>query len=525
MVRGPGSAIYGADAFTGVISLNTYEPTRNEGEFLVSTNSKGTNEFSVRTSHDIDTNQRISANFSVSGQDSQDLLYQSRQLVGIQRRDESWQAGTGLLKWSSKSTNQDRRYSFTFLSHQWEIDEAPGFAAAMGPFLGAQTDNLFADTRFNFYKASFEEHLSRQRLLETNIFYWSSHWGYQMDAAPPTDQQIIGRRDTRTGIQFRLKQPEMTSNRTRWVFGLDIDRLAVNQTYVGFRSTGTSPDNFEGLRNTIKGVFYQGKSRIGSDNLFVHYGLRYDQYPGFGAHATPRLGFVFRPDVQTSLKAVYGNAFRPPSAGEVQGFLGGTTGDPMINPEEIDTFELIYMKKSGSSKLNLTYFENRWTDGIQIQGGAPRRFQNFEKNSSSGLEMSYRKKVGLDWVIDLSVSRISGVNESTDQEYGAYPRYSFNIQTRRESIKSPWTYWFGARILKNWKDSTGSTSPFAVVDELPSYIRFDLGLNYQVSHRVQSYFWVRNLFDRDLKVPSLLDSEIGVPEQGRAVGVGIRISF
>ena len=523
VIRGPGSALYGADAFSGIIAMKTYDPRRNEAGFYVSSSSAKDSEFTLRASQKIGREERLSANFSVSGQGSQNLKFRSYQLLGEQTREETWQAGTALLKWSKEQSERAQKVHFTFLSHQWETDESPGFASAFAPFFGAITDNVYADTRFNFYKASLERTLSAQRTFETNLYHWSSHFGYQLDTTPPADQQIVGRRDTRTGIQFRLRQPEREGHKTRWVLGLDLDRLGVKDTYVGFLSTGVGPDNFEGLSNTVKGLFYQARTRIRDHRLYLHYGLRLDQYPGFGNQITPRLGLVYLVDPQTSWKFLYGNAFRAPTAGELQGFRGGTKGDPMIHPEEIDSYEIIYLKKGRTSKLNLTYFENRWTDGIQVDG-LSKTFINFEKNRSSGLELTYRKKLGKTWNLDFSGSRISGINENTDKSYDSFPGIVLNLQGSYHVPGRPWSLWLGTRVMKDWKDGPGQVN-FVSPQPLATYIRADLGLDYELSENTRIYLWIRNAFNRELKTPSILDSEIGVPEQGRSIGFGLSYAF
>jgi outer membrane receptor protein involved in Fe transport len=74
--------------------------------------------------------------------------------------------------------------------------------------------------------------------------------------------------------------------------------------------------------------------------------------------------------------------------------------------------------------------------------------------------------------------------------------------------------------MGEWKDGTSATA-----NPLSSYLRTDISLSYHIRETTSAYFWVRNLFDRNLRNPSLWDSEIGVPEAGRIVGIGLSYKF
>jgi outer membrane receptor for ferrienterochelin and colicins len=71
-------------------------------------------------------------------------------------------------------------------------------------------------------------------------------------------------------------------------------------------------------------------------------GVRYDHYSIFRASTHPRLGLLYSPSPGTSLKALYGSAFRIPTIYEL--YFGGEGYDPNPNlrPETIGTWELAW---------------------------------------------------------------------------------------------------------------------------------------------------------------------------------------
>lgn len=80
------------------------------------------------------------------------------------------------------------------------------------------------------------------------------------------------------------------------------------------------------------------------DTLLLNVGLRHDQYDSFGASTNPRLALIYSPLAETTLKLLYGRAFRAPTVYELYYHDGYTTAKPntQIDPETIDSFELVW---------------------------------------------------------------------------------------------------------------------------------------------------------------------------------------
>ncbi len=85
------------------------------------------------------------------------------------------------------------------------------------------------------------------------------------------------------------------------------------------------------------------------DEWFIHNdwtltaGLRYDRYSDFGDTSNPRLALVWQTNYNLTTKLLYGKAFRAPSYTEL--FLQnspGTNGNAALQPESIDTIELSF---------------------------------------------------------------------------------------------------------------------------------------------------------------------------------------
>jgi outer membrane cobalamin receptor len=102
--------------------------------------------------------------------------------------------------------------------------------------------------------------------------------------------------------------------------------------------TGT----YEDRRSTwVLAGFLQGEAHFG-ERVTLYAGGRYDHYENFGGTFNPRLVLVTEPAKGTFLKAIYGRAFRAPSSYELYYQDGGVTQKPALTltPEHLETFEL-----------------------------------------------------------------------------------------------------------------------------------------------------------------------------------------
>ncbi len=95
----------------------------------------------------------------------------------------------------------------------------------------------------------------------------------------------------------------------------------------------------EGER-TVNALYAQYNWQI-SQRFGVTGGVRGDHYSDFGTTVNPRLAMVFSPTDKVNIKALYGQAFRAPTFLETNNLInGGIIPNPDLDPEEIQTVEL-----------------------------------------------------------------------------------------------------------------------------------------------------------------------------------------
>ena len=127
------------------------------------------------------------------------------------------------------------------------------------------------------------------------------------------------------------------------------------------------------------GVYLQGDFAIRT-NLHLNAGGRYDQYGDFDPAFNPRLALIYNPIPTATIKALYGTAFRAPNFLELS--------DPRfqnIRPEEITSYELVYEQEIGKHlRSSVSGFYNEMDDLIVLENGS---FTNFNADAR-GMELA-----------------------------------------------------------------------------------------------------------------------------------------
>jgi iron complex outermembrane receptor protein len=84
-------------------------------------------------------------------------------------------------------------------------------------------------------------------------------------------------------------------------------------------------------------------------NLILNAGVRFDEYDSFGQTLNPRAGLIYHPWPRTGVKLLYGSAFRAPNAYELAYQDGSTAkANPALDPEMIQTYEVVFEQYLGA---------------------------------------------------------------------------------------------------------------------------------------------------------------------------------
>ena len=99
---------------------------------------------------------------------------------------------------------------------------------------------------------------------------------------------------------------------------------------------------------SVVSVFAQNDYQV-TPGLAVVVGLRHDQYSTVGGATTPRLGLIFNPFSSSTLKLLYGEAFRAPGAFERKYEGDYFKPNPDLKPESIENLEAVWEQRLTSN--------------------------------------------------------------------------------------------------------------------------------------------------------------------------------
>ena len=162
------------------------------------------------------------------------------------------------------------------------------------------------------------------------------------------------------------------------------------------------PDVFAAEPNSslIVALYAQDELAITS-RLTFNAGLRYDHYSTFGGTTNPRLALIYRPASKTTLKLLYGRAFRAPDVYETSPNFGiFYSNNPALQPERIQSLETRVEQGLGRYfQLSSGVYRNRIDDLISLASipGGNFQYQNAGGAVATGMDVEFtgRASTGL----------------------------------------------------------------------------------------------------------------------------------
>jgi outer membrane receptor protein involved in Fe transport len=105
-------------------------------------------------------------------------------------------------------------------------------------------------------------------------------------------------------------------------------------------------------------------------------GFQSNKFANIPFSTVPRVGVIWGPSHTVSIKALYGEAFRPPSIDETTLNLPDIHGNPNLVPEIVETIDLGLTLQYTHLQLGADYFHNHQIHSIITVGEAPIVYEN-----------------------------------------------------------------------------------------------------------------------------------------------------
>ncbi|UCD83768.1 MAG: TonB-dependent receptor [Deltaproteobacteria bacterium] len=421
IVRGPGSALYGANAFLGIINIITRPNGAGSPE------SEGKAEvFSLSLGYGIHNTFFTAVNSQGMTERVAYLLY-----AGINKYDRFKEEETEIsnpfvseLGVKLKCVESDLKKAFFKISYD------PSFNTTLTLSAGhAYLENLSRTTN-EAENSTFLSFIlgARPRGTDLNIRL-SADWGdadiIESDVSPST---TLVREALRSELELR---------HTLKPFPNDYLTYGANITFHSIEDGYFLPRDYE---QTFYGIYLQNEITL-FKRLDLITGLRFDKFPDFSALISPRANLVYQLGKGHTLRAGYGRAYRSPTLFDLHSYnpTGKVliTGNPDLDPEKIQSYEVGYEYRTQSAFIGkLDLFNNEIKDLITLKelltAEGNRAFSPVNRDKARALggeiELRYRPKDFLSGFTNYSYQEVRFLGEKDiHDEVPFSPKHKVNL--------------------------------------------------------------------------------------------------
>ncbi len=520
IIRGPGSALFGADASAGVINVIT----KTAGKIESTEVGVRAGSFDTKTAwmqHGDDWNgYQVGITAELSTTDGHNPYIEADNQTRLDQQfatSVSYAPANAEYGWD----NQDIRLSVA--KDNWRLhtdymrhsDLAVGLTGAgvLDPVTRASDSRLNLDLIYD--NDSFSKNWGLNAELSYQNLDYTSGNGFQ--ERPPGYTDDTGIYPDGVINQMRSAERRLNFETSGLYSGIKDHALQIGIGYTWqdlyrveqFINSGIGPDGnplpaggpIVDVSDTpyafapektrkISYLFVQDVWHI-NDDLELTAGARYDDYSDFGDTFNPRLALVWQTSEKLTTKLMYGQAFRAPSYQELFSATSFALPNAALKPESSETVDLGFAYSATKDlHLNMNLFHFVQTDLIRAVG-TPRQFQNVGDNTIHGIELEAQWQALEDFRIAANYTQRNHDNN----EYR-----SMDEPEQEAYLRTDWSFLYNWNwnVQVNWigereRVSTDTRQP---VDD---YFIADTTLRYVNSANWEFAASVRNLFDDDAR--------------------------
>ncbi len=387
-IRGPGSALYGSNAFLGVMNIVTSKE-RNALQLVVGNNGRygATGQFNTSFSDDtslfasISYDQKDGESYPQGVKDPLEALY--------------LEAGVDYKKLKLRA-----RYNETSLD---EFLNLAGYSTQNQH----TSDNTFVGIKYNW--------VNNDKLKLDSSYSYTKHnisSAGLIAAFDDIPDFLLGPAWQTTDSKFETELSYQIEN--QWQLAAGIEYAEAKQVEAGVRTSYYDDESmlviidpayyqqgivtvmdfpeFASLKYTFETYSAYGQLKIPySDALTLFVGARYDDVKDIDSKFSPRLAAVYVINPEHTVKVQYGESFRTPVTNELFSNDDVTVGNPSLRSESVKTTELVWHYQTSELQANAVLFYNELNDFINIEPtqstDALFTFANSFNTQNSGIEL------------------------------------------------------------------------------------------------------------------------------------------
>lgn len=516
VMRGPGSALYGADAFSAVVNIITKKNVPEQAQIVLSGGSHETYDVRAIGGRDIGDIKIVGALEYWTTDGHEPLIEVDQQtrldaLMGTRASLAPSRANTHREEFGAHVNLAGQHASLGLRASGWrDIGMGIGAASALDPFGSVDSTTLEATFRYRRGRAdnwAFEG-VADGLMLNYKINDW--HFfppgafrvfpqgvifnnefderflrlkGVLQNGAFKNHYLTLG-----TGAELGQFELESESRNYRLQDGLVIPLGPVQDTTDTFSLRGGT-----WIKRNLVYVFFQDEWVL-HPNWALTWGVRYDHYSDFGDTVNPRAALVWNAWHDLTAKFLYGRGFRSPSLLEARARdIPAVQGNPNLRPEKLNSYELaIDYRPWLDLRTRANFFYQVTDDQIRLQspGGPEYTSDNVDKQKGHGLEL----ELWWDITPQTNFYGFYAYQQNTDETTGRDAAYSphHKVYARMQQRYRKWLFTTQAMYTGERDRRPEDPRPHA-----ETYTFVDVLTRYDFSKHLGISLDIRNLLDED----------------------------
>ncbi|MCG8311942.1 MAG: TonB-dependent receptor [Pseudomonadales bacterium] len=537
VIRGPGSSLYGANAFAGVVNIVTSDHTNDlsieAGEYQ-----------SYRASLNLSgrlAEWQLAAFLQNFGNDGQDYdnqfdrfnLADGKTSDPVNGEEVMLSASLGNFKTHARYTHRELEDFYLFSGSLGSSEVKDELRTALVDFQyehyfnqNLHLDMLASyqylerdaiaflapedDSRFSSGAFLGGPHFVHRALQLATNFYW------QMSS----DHRISG------GLSYEQGDSPVAGDMANY------DLNGPVPVYIGTVEERKQPRFVADKVARINGLYLQDDWQFGERYRLV-YGVRYDDYNLAGDAFSPRAALNIKLRQKDRIKLSYSEAFKAPGLNDLYSNNPSLVSNPNLDPTQIKSFELGYHLNLTPLNLSVTAFHNEIEDSII---NTP--------ISDSNLNMITRTNIGSQTTDGIEIGLLHQINEQwtlrTAFEHLFRNETDYNSEVTYAAPADFFAKSFGSFALSyennRWSSTISSTyhSGIETLEDSGSLILFNGIFRYQPNQSLHIYLRGQNLLDEEYYSTAsgngLGEDEnnqpvFDIPRKGRWLSLGFRLFF
>jgi len=510
IIRGPGSSVYGANAFVAVINVILKTPAQLSSGGNAQAGSGDQRGGSATYSASAGEDLRYDLHASYEASDGLDVTFPPQ--PGIPNGAEyAGVDGSNIAHAFAKILDGNLRVNLGFSERRQQVGY--GLHGSVQGVAGSwvRDGETFADAHYDGTLSEDTNYTLRASLAQMR-------YDADINDPGPTPTGILPESVGATGdwIDTEATATHHFSTDDRLIFGVEARR----DTRENITQQNTLQGVFEDVDATLNRYGIYAQSDVDwSEHWSTSIGIR-DDINDTRSNVNPRLAVMWKPSAEQTVKLLYGSAFRQPSAFEryfaqPPSFLI----NPYLDPERIHTTELEYEAQlTETTHVALSAFRYHAIDLInQVSlnaSGTVVQYQNAAGNQARGFDAAIDQQLMPSLQARLNLSYTSSMDEDDDALQNS-PRWTGRLGLEQ---KLPADNKIGAEMLYVSQRLALDFTP------IPGYTVVNATLsNARRRHKIDYSFGVYNLLDRHYAQPLAGFDSVNMPN--RTWGATIGYSF